>query len=268
MEFKLPLREENSHKGTFGKVLNISGSKYMPGAAYISSMAALKSGCGYVFLATDESVMNCGSWQTSAIVFLHTAQIAEHLKNSQALLIGCGLGTDLRAAEIFKRTFDSQADIPTVIDADGLNLLSQYGSTWLPENLILTPHPLEASRLLGGVEVDKILNDTVHWAGEISQKYNSVTVLKQHNTVVTSPDGEVYINNTGNSAMAKAGSGDILAGMIAAFLAQGMESFEAATLAVYTHGLAGDIARDELTAYCVLPSDIINRLPQAFKSLL
>ena len=110
MEFKLPPREENSHKGTFGKVLNISGSKYMPGAA-------LKSGCGYVFLAMDEVV---GSWQTAPIVFTHTAQIAEHLKTSQALLIGCGLGTDLRAAEIFKRTFDTQAEIPTVIDADGL----------------------------------------------------------------------------------------------------------------------------------------------------
>lgn len=268
MDFKLPPRAENSHKGTFGKVLNVSGSKYMPGAAFISSMAALKSGCGYVFLATDESVMNCGSWQTSGIVFAHTASIFEHLKSSQALLIGCGLGTDLRAAEIFKRTFDSQAEIPTVIDADGLNLLAQYGSEWLPEKLVLTPHPLEASRLLGGVEVEKILDDTLHWAGEISQKYNCVTVLKKHNTVVTSPDGEVYINNTGNSAMAKAGSGDILAGMTAAFLAQGMEPFEAARLAVYAHGLAGDIARDELTAYCVLPSDIINRLPQAFKNLL
>lgn len=152
MEFKLPPREENSHKGTFGKVLNISGSKYMPGAALISSMAALKSGCGYVFLAMDEVV---GSWQTAPIVFTHTAQIAEHLKTSQALLIGCGLGTDLRAAEIFKRTFDTQAEIPTVIDADGLNLLSQYGSEWLPNQLILTPHPLEASRLLGGVKRER-----------------------------------------------------------------------------------------------------------------
>lgn len=265
MDFNLPLRDEESHKGTFGKVLNISGSKYMPGAALISSMAALKSGCGYVFLASEEII---GSWQTAAIVFTHPAQIAEHLKNSQALLIGCGLGTDLRAAEIFKRTFDAQTEISTVIDADGLNLLAQNGAEWLPERLILTPHPLEASRLLGGVEVEKILNDTVHWAGEISQKYNCVTVLKKHNTVVTSPYGEVYINDTGNSAMAKAGSGDVLAGIITSFLAQGMETFDAATLGVYIHGLAGDMARDDLTAYCVLPNDQINYLPQAFKTLL
>lgn len=268
MDFKLPIRDENSHKGTFGKVLNVSGSKYMPGAALISSMAALKSGCGYVFLATDESVINSSSWQTSAVVFAHTASICEHLQNSQALLIGCGLGTELRAVEIFKRTFDTKAQIPTVIDADGLNILSKYDSQWLPEKLVLTPHPLEASRLLGGVEVEKILEDSVHWAGEISQKYNCVTVLKKHNTVVTSPFGEVYINNTGNSAMAKAGSGDVLAGIISSFLAQGLDTFEAATLGVYLHGLAGDFARDSLSAYCVLPSDLINFLPEAFKTLL
>lgn len=268
MDFKLPERPEDSHKGTFGKVLNISGSKFMPGAAFISSLAALKSGCGYVFLATEEEVISCGSWQTSPIVFVRRASIIENLKSSQALLIGCGLGVELHAAEIFKRTFDARVEIPTVIDADGLNLLSQYGAEFLPENLILTPHPLEASRLLGGVEVEKILADSIHYAGEISQKYNCVTVLKKHNTVVTSPFGEVYINNTGNSAMAKAGSGDVLAGMIASFLAQGMEIFEAATLAVYTHGLAGDLAREDLTAYSVMPTDLVNYIPRAFKTLL
>lgn len=268
MDFKLPSRPENSHKGTFGKVLNVSGSKYMPGAAFISSMAALKSGCGYVFLATDESVMNCGSWQTAGIVFTRTASIAEHLKSSQALLIGCGLGTELKSVQIFQKTFEAQAEIPTVIDADGLNLLSKYDLEWLPKNLVLTPHPLEASRLLGGVEVEKILNDTVHYAGEISQIYNCTAVLKTHKTVVTSPFGEVYINNTGNSGMAKAGSGDVLAGMLVSFLAQGMETFEAAALAVYTHGLAGDFASKELTEYCVMPTDQINHIPQAFKTLL
>ena len=268
MDFKLPPREENSHKGTFGKVLNISGSRFMPGAAFISSMAALKSGCGYVFLATDECVMSLGSWATSAIVFTHTASILENLKSSNSLLIGCGLGTDLRAVEIFKRTFSESLKIPVVIDADGLNLLAEYGIDNLPENLVLTPHPLEASRLLGGVEVEKILQDSVHWAGEISQRYNCVTVLKMHNTVVTSPYGEVYINTTGNSAMAKAGSGDVLAGIIASFLAQGVEIYTAATLAVYLHGLAGDIARDNLTAYCVLPNDLIDHLPLAFQRVM
>ncbi len=268
MDFRLPHRPEISHKGTFGKVLNVAGSKFMPGAALISSMAALKSGCGYVFLATDESVISSASWQTSAIVFVRCAAIAEHLKTAQALLIGCGLGTDLRAVELFKRTFSEPLDIPVVIDADGLNILSQSQVDYLPENLVLTPHPLEASRLLGGIEVDKILNDPLHFAGEISQRYNCVTVLKMHNTVVTSPFGEVYINDTGNSAMAKAGSGDVLAGMIASFLAQGMECFAAATLAVYTHGLAGDFARDELTPYCVLPADLIAHIPSAFKTLL
>lgn len=265
MDFKLPQRPENSHKGTFGKLLNVSGSKFMPGAAIISSMAALKSGCGNVFLTMDEPVF---SWQNCGIVFTRTASIAEHLKSAQALLIGCGLGTELKAVQMFQKTFEAQAEIPTVIDADGLNLLAKYDLEWRPKNLVLTPHPLEASRLLGGVEVEKILNDTVHYAGEISQIYNCVTVLKTHNTVVTSPYGEVYINKTGNSGMAKAGSGDVLAGMLASFLAQGMETFDAATLAVYTHGLAGDFARDELTEFCVMPVDLINHIPQAFRTLL
>ena len=268
MDFNLPERKENSHKGTFGKVLNISGSRYMPGAAFISSMAAFKSGCGYVFLATDESVINAGSWQTSPIVFVPRKKIKEHLQSSQALLIGCGLGMEISSEVLFKNVFKFGVNIPTVIDADGLNILAQVQDVNLPKKLVLTPHPLEASRLLGGVEVEKILADTEFWAKEISKKYNCVTALKTHRTVVTSSNGEVYHNTTGNSALAKAGSGDVLAGMIVSFLAQGMEIFEATCLAVYTHGLAGDIVRDEITAYCSTPNDIIKALPQAFKRLL
>lgn len=268
MEFKLPLRVENSHKGTYGKVLNISGSRYMPGAAYISSMAALKSGCGYVFLATEDAVMNCGSWQTAPIVFVPRKKIKEHLQTSQSLLIGCGLGLEVSSEALFRDVFKNGVNIPTVIDADGLNILAQAQNVNLPQKLVLTPHPLEASRLLGGVEVDKILADTEFWAKEISKKYNCVTALKTHKTVVTSPNGKVYHNTTGNSALAKAGSGDVLAGMIASFIAQGMEIFEATCLAVYVHGLAGDIVRDEITAYCSTPNDIITALPQAFKAIL
>ena len=267
MDFKLPERKENSHKGTFGKVLNISGSRYMSGAAFISSMAAFRSGCGYVFLATEECVINCGSWQTSPIVFVPRKKIKEHLESSQALLIGCGLGAETSSEVLFENVFKLGVDIPTVIDADGLNLLSKLQNVSLPQKLVLTPHPLEASRLLGGVEVEKILADTEFWAKEISKKYNCVTALKTHRTVVTSPTGEVYHNTTGNSALAKAGSGDVLAGIIVSFLAQGVDVFEATSLAVYIHGLAGDFVRDELTAYCSTPADIINALPRVFNSI-
>lgn len=268
MDFRLPERPENSHKGTFGKVLNISGSRYMPGAAFISSLAALKSGCGYVFLATEESVINCASWQTSPVVFVPRKKIKEHLINSQSLLIGCGLGSEVSSVVLFENVFKLGVNIPTVIDADGLNILATVQNINLPEKLVLTPHPLEASRLLDGVDVEKILADTEFWAKEISKKYNCVTALKTHRTVVTSPDGEVYHNTTGNSALAKAGSGDVLAGIIVSFLVQGLDTFEATKLAVYIHGLAGDIVREEQTAYCSLPSDVINALPQAFKRLL
>ena len=138
----------------------------------------------------------------------------------------------------------------------------------LPKKLILTPHPLEASRLLGGVEVNEILANTEHFAKEITKKYNCVTVLKTHKTVVTAPNGRVYHNTTGNSAMAKAGSGDVLAGMMTAFVAQGMELFDAACLATYLHGLSGELASKDLTEYCVLPSDLIDYLPKAFATLL
>lgn len=268
MDFKLPLRAENSHKGTFGKVLNVSGSKYMTGAAVLSSVSALKSGCGYVFLAASDEVIKSVSAQTQAIVFLPYKKIEEVLSTSQAFLFGCGLSTENFALELAQKVFSKRIEVPTVIDADGLNILAMEKITHLPKNLILTPHPLEASRLLGGIEVKLILENTEHWAKEITQKYNCVTVLKTHKTVVTSPEGGVYHNESGNSAMAKAGSGDVLAGMMTSFLAQGVELFEAAKLAVYLHGVAGDIARDELSAYCVLPTDLIDKIPNAFKTLL
>ena len=265
MDFKLPQRYENSHKGTYGKVLNVSGSKYMTGAAYLSSIAALKSGCGYVFLCSCEECIRAVAAQTQAVVFVPVEDLKLHLPSAQAVLIGCGLGVNEQAVKLFSSAL---SDKPTVIDADGLNILAEYGAKNLPEKLVLTPHPKEASRLLGGVGVEEILNDTEKYSLEISKKYNAVTVLKTHKTVVTSPNGKIYRNTTGNSAMAKAGSGDVLAGMITSFIAQGTDIFEASCLGVYTHGLAGDFARDDLTPYCVLPSDIINHIPCAFKTLL
>jgi len=264
MDFKLPPRMENSHKGTYGKVLNVSGSKYMTGAAYLSSMAALKSGCGYVFLASCEECIRTVAAQTQAIVFVPLSDLQLHLPSANVVLLGCGLGVDEEAVRIFQA---SLSDKPTLIDADGLNILAEYGAEKLPPKLVLTPHPLEASRLLGGVDVDVILNNTEKFSHKISEKYNCVTVLKTHRTVVTSPNGDEYRNTTGNCAMAKAGSGDVLAGMIASFIAQGMDIFEASCLGVYTHGLAGDFARDDLTPYCVLPSDLINHIPSAFKAI-
>ncbi len=259
MDFKLPKRLENSNKGTFGKVLNISGSKYMWGAALLSSLSALKVGAGYVVLTSEESVLSRIS--TPEIVLSPISKLSEI--DATVLLIGCGLSTNDSAKEIFNQVIPSK--IPTVIDADGLNILAQT-DTNLDKNTILTPHPKEASRLLGWT-LDEILNNMEQAAKKICEKYNCITVLKSHRTIVT--DGEnIYHNTTGNSALAKAGSGDVLAGMIAGLLAQGSTPYEASCLGVYLHGLAGDLAKNDLTAYGVLASDTIRYIPYAIKQYL
>lgn len=267
MDFKLPQRNENSHKGTFGKVLNVSGSDYMPGAAILSSLAALKIGCGYVFLASTERVISAAAAQTQNVVFVPLNAIEEHLKDSNVLLIGCGLSTEPDSVNIFKETFKKAQNIKCVIDADGLNILSKIVDINIPENSVLTPHPKEASRLLG-VELNDVLANMEDSAKKISEKYNCVTVLKSHHTIVCSKDLEIYINNTGNSAMAKAGSGDVLAGMIAGLLAQKCEPFYAAKLGAYLHGLAGDIAKNDLTSYGVMASDLVRYISYAIKTLV
>lgn len=263
----MPERLENSHKGNFGRVLNISGSDYMPGAAILSSLAALKTGCGYVFLCSTEKVINAAAAQSQNIVFAPLNDLENQLERSDVLIIGCGLSLTGEAEEIFERTFSTPRQIPTVIDADGLNLLSKMQDTKLPENVILTPHPKEASRLLS-VPIDEILNNMEASAKAISKKYSCTTVLKSHRTIVCSKKGEIYQNLTGNSAMAKAGSGDVLAGMIAGLLAQKCEPYNAAKLGVYLHGLSGDLAKNDLTEYGVMAQDLIRYISFAIKTLL
>lgn len=264
MDYKLPelpKRDENSNKGTFGKILNISGSEYMSGAAYLSSVSALKVGAGYVELASEERVLNAVATLAPEVVLAPIDKISEI--SATVLLIGCGLSTSKKAKDIFNMVIPFE--IPTVIDADGLNILSQTNLK-LNKNVILTPHPKEASRLLG-CTLEEILNNMEKSAKKISEKFNCITVLKSHRTIIT--DGEkIYYNTTGNSALAKAGSGDVLAGMISGLLAQKMNSFDAAVLGVYLLGLAGDIAKNDLTAYGVLASDTIRYIPYAIKFYL
>lgn len=267
MDFELPLRNENANKGTFGRVLNISGSDYMPGAAYLSSVSALKAGCGYVFLATEERVINAVAAQTQNIVFAPLNEIENLLKTSDVLLIGCGISTSKKAEEIFKSTLKKVPDIPVIIDADGLNILAKWKNPILPDKLILTPHVKEASRLLE-VNVDRIITNMEFFAKELSQKYSCTTVLKSSETVVCSKDGEIYKNKKSNSALAKAGSGDVLAGIIAGLSAQGLDEYNAAKTGVYLHSLAGECAKNDLTEFAVLANDQIRYISQAYKKLL
>lgn len=264
MDFKLPIREQNSHKGTFGKVLNIAGSENYTGAAYLSSLAALRVGCGYVTLASSPKVVSAVSALTPDIVYLPLSELKNNLGNYSVVSIGCGLSVQTATAIMFKSVINELAslNIPVVIDASGLTLLSKIKGITLPEKLVITPHPAEASRLLK-VEVEKILNKPDFYVKKLAKTYNCVAVLKGHNTRVVSVDGEVYVNNTGNSALAKAGSGDVLCGMITGFIAQGVELFEAAKLAVFLHGKTGELAANALTEYSVLASDLLNFIPKA-----
>lgn len=271
MDFKLPKRVENSNKATYGRVLNIAGSDYMPGAAYLSSVSALKIGCGYCFLCSTERAINAVAAQTQNIVFLPHSKVLEHIAAADVIEIGCGLSQEDTAVELFNTVIqNANPQTPILVDADGLNILAKNPVLFASrnfQNVILTPHPKEASRLLS-CSLDEILNNIEGSAKKISQIFNCVTVLKTHNTVVTNQNGKIYTNCTGNNSMAKAGSGDVLAGMISGLLAQGVSLFESAVLGVYLHGLCGDIAKEKLTEYSVMADDLISCIPLALKTII
>lgn len=275
MDYKLPQRIENSNKSTYGKVLNIAGSDYMTGAGYLSSVSALKIGCGYCILCSGERVINSVSSQTNSIVFAPQNRVCDYINQADIIEIGCGLGTDMHAVKMFSKVLDNAyTTTPLVVDADALNILAQndfdqiYDFTNKKfEKLVFTPHPKEASRLLG-VTLEEVLNDIEQSARKITEKFNCVTVLKNHRTFICAPDGREYTNTTGNNAMAKAGSGDVLTGMISGLIAQGTEIFEASCLGVYLHGLCGDLAKEKLTEYSVMAEDLISFIPDALKKYL
>lgn len=269
-KFKMPIREQNSNKGTFGKVLNFAGSKNYIGAAYLSTAAVLKSGAGFAALATEKDIIRSVSALLPEAVYLSRKEGLKLFKDFSVLLIGCGLGTGFKSKYILKSILQKlqKNPKPAVIDADGLNLLSGMRSSFYHglENLIITPHPLEAARLLS-VKLEDVLGDLEGSAKRLAAKYSCTAVLKTHRTIVT--DGkEYYLNEHGNSALAKAGSGDVLAGIIAGLLAQKMQPFEAAKLGVYLHSRAGEIASGKLTEYSVCASDLPQFLPEAIKELL
>lgn len=269
MDFKLPVRAEFSNKGTFGKVLNVAGSEYYSGAAYLSSISALKVGCGYVALSSSPKCLATVAAITPDIVYVPLSIVKDNLDTYDVVSIGCGLSVETSTIILFKSLIStlSSMDKPVLIDADGLNILAKKKLYKLPKNLIITPHPMEAARLLK-VDITKILNKPVDYAKKLSKKYNCTTVLKMHSTIVCSKDMEIYINNTGNSALAKAGSGDVLTGIISGLLAQKMSLFEAAKLGVYLHGRTGEIASSMLTEYSVLASDLLKYIPLAIVDIM
>lgn len=260
-DYKMPARKQNSNKGTFGKVLNFAGSKNYIGAAYLSTISPLKVGAGFIALASEKDIIRSVSALLPEAVYLSHKEGIRQIKDFSVVLIGCGLGGNTK---LFKKVI-KRAAVPTVIDADGLNILAKLNIT-LPERAIITPHPLEAARLLG-CELKDVLSDLEGSARKLTEKYNCVTVLKTHRTIICDRDN-FFINQHGNSALAKAGSGDVLAGIIAGLLAQNVPTFEAAKLGVYLHSRAGEIASEELSEYSVMASDLPQYLHRAIKEIL
>lgn len=264
----LSRRKADTHKGDYGHVLVVAGSLRCSGAALLCSQSCLRSGAGLVTLAVPpEIIPSVLRNKIKEVMVIPLRETAKDLRRYDALAVGPGLGTRPATQQLVLRLLKDCA-CPMVIDADGLNCLAgrlQALKTRGVKGLktVLTPHAGEMARLLGS-PVEVVEKDRKKVAKTFARHYNSVIVLKGHRTIVADPV-QTYINHTGNPGMATAGSGDVLTGMIAAFLGQGLDCFSAARAAVYLHGVAGDIAADEKTQIGMIASDIIAALPQAFK---
>lgn len=278
----LPKRPEDSHKGTFGHVLNIAGSEFYTGAAYFSSVSALKVGCGRVTLASSETCSRAVSNLAPDIILkplkeakektihpIEAKTIKKILGRFNVVSVGCGLSRNKATIKFLKELIKelNKCDYPIIFDADALSIIGEERIEKLPPNPILTPHPKELSKLMG-VNIDEILENPEFWAKKCCEKFNCTTVLKIHKTIVADNNGNFYVNNTGNSALSHGGSGDVLTGMISGFLAQRMKIFDACCLAVYLHGLAGELASKDLTEYSTLASDLVKYIPKAIKSII
>lgn len=275
----LPSRQPDSHKGQFGKLLCITGSERMPGAAVMSAAAALRCGVGLMRLAAPRSVIAamCARYpepmylpmQTDEKGFALSANgdmLLEEMAKSTAVLIGCGLGETEETKALVTRILQ-EATCPVILDADGINCVTGcidiIKEVKVP--LILTPHPAEMARLLH-CTVAAVQSDRMEQAGSFAREHGVTLVLKGAGTIVATPEG-AFVNSTGNSGMSKGGSGDVLAGMLASLVAQGIPPTNAACMAVFLHGKAGDCAAEHLSEQAMLPTDLIGELPGLFLKL-
>ncbi len=260
----LPKREAISHKGTFGKVLAYVGSHGMAGAAVLSGSAVLKSGAGMLTLAVPDSIISTIVHELPSAMTLPVeddTDITQKAYGMDALLIGCGLGTSEHAKKTVFALINCNK--PTVIDADGLNALSENIDVIKDKPVILTPHIAEFSRLCGASVADIKKSPKKH-LGEFCSRFGVCVVLKDAVTLICDKGESFAVCHAPNSGMATAGSGDVLAGIITAMLSQGLSLFSAACAGVYVHSAAGKMAKEKLGEAGMLSSDILNFVPQAF----
>lgn len=270
----LPPRPSHSNKGTFGKLLIIAGSVNMAGAACLCGKSAYTCGCGLVRIYTpEENRIILQTTLPEAILSTYPAkkpdmaELSEAMKWADVILCGPGIGTTDAAKQIVRAVIKN-ASVPVVFDADALNLIAEDTTILLHPHteMVLTPHLGEMGRLTNDT-ISYIQSNLLETAEEFARQYNIICVLKDEHTVVSIPYGQTYLNLSGNSGMATAGSGDVLAGMIAGFMAQGMRGEDAAPLAVYLHGCAGDIMLNETGKNGMMASDLIIGLRKTEKEL-
>jgi ADP-dependent NAD(P)H-hydrate dehydratase / NAD(P)H-hydrate epimerase len=283
----LPLiRAAESHKGSYGHVLVLAGSVGKTGAAAMAGYSGLRAGAGLVTIATPEPAlpviapvhqeymtepMPATSAGTFAISALSSGRFAEVLKGMTVLAVGPGISQYPETQE-FVRSVVAETDLPIVLDADGLNAFAGKGDlfrTKKTKSLVVTPHPGEMARLLGS-SIPQVQKDRVHSASEAAKKWNAVVVLKGFHTIIAAPDGQIFVNTTGNPALAKGGSGDVLTGLIAGLIAQFKtdDLVRVVALGVYLHGLAAGLLSEKLDASGVLAGEVAHAIPMARRKLL
>lgn len=274
-------RPDDSNKGTLGSLLCICGSYGMAGAAIMAGKAALRCGIGLLKIAVPKSIYPVCATNILESVYYpleetsngvisskNTDFLLEMCEKSSAVVIGCGLSVCDDTKNLVQSVI-TNCEKPLVIDADALNCICNKPE--ILKNLkapdIITPHPGEMARLLQSTP--KTVNSSrENTAINFAKKFGVVTVLKGAGTIIASPDGEVYINHTGNSGMATGGSGDVLSGIIGSLLAQGASPINAAAAGVFLHGTIGDLAAEKLGKISMLPTDMIDMIPTAYLKLM
>jgi len=277
----MPRRFKNSNKGDYGRVLIITGSEGMTGSGCLAATAALRTGAGLVYVGVPAGLVSIYDAQVMESVTIPLedertgrlskrclSRIEAEIKRMDVLAVGPGLGTGDDIFDIVARMVE-MADVPLVVDADGLNVLSRDVSVLknLKTQMVITPHPGEMARLCG-ISIGEVQDNRIDVAREFAEKWKVVTVLKGARTIIALPDGTIYINPTGNAGMATAGSGDVLTGIIASLIGQGVTPWHAAVAGTYLHGMAGDNAAQVRGEHGMIAGDIVNELPYAIKSLL
>lgn len=276
----MPARRPDAHKGDFGFALSVCGSRNMPGAAILAARTAAESGAGLVGAAFPDGAYNALTAQLCEPVFIPcegaedggfsgnaVQALSARLPSASAVLFGCGVGRGAGAAEVLRFLIKNVYQ-PLIIDADGINLLSENIDLLKerPAPTLLTPHPGEMSRLTG-LTAAEINADRVSAARKFAEKYGVDLLLKGRGTLIAGPEGRVFLNPTGNPGMATGGSGDMLSGLILSLTAQGVPLFRAAVCGAYIHGAAGDLAAEKYSEMGVTPTRMLEALPRVLLQL-